>query len=381
MAEYRGIFINFNNGACVTAPAGCFCFRVRFTDMSTGKVEDDLNVKTHPEKSTEVSTFIKYFVPWRVEIWPEDGGYFRHEYNANGETVVIDLSFGALGDSVAWMPAVDAFRKKWRANIICGMKDEHACMFRDPYPEIKFMNHDSLKKLKRCDLYACYIVAVFGYDLGKNFERIDFRKNNLQIHADMILGVDSQGKRPKIDGNITCGNQKPFVCIATRASRKCKEWNNLGAWEQVTRHLIDSGYDVFCIDADDQNKPLSAIDDTGKKPLLERIAMLNRASLFIGLPSGLSWIAWACGVPVVLISGFTDVVRPDAENQRYPEFDTPYRVSPPDGVCRNCWMDCDQREKARFDECYHRKNNECTRTITPEMVIEMCEKALEDNRV
>ena len=59
-------------------------------------------------------------------------------------------------------------------------------------------------------------------------------------------------------------------------------------------------------------------------------------------------------------SGFSDA---------YVEFATPYRVSPPPGVCHGCWRTGDQRQKARFDECYFGKDNECTRSITPEMVI------------
>lgn len=33
--------------------------------------------------------------------------------------------------------------------------------------------------------------------------------------------------------------------------------------------------------------------------------LLHHASFFIGLSSGLSWLAWATHIPVVLISGFT----------------------------------------------------------------------------
>ena len=56
---------------------------------------------------------------------------------------------------------------------------------------------------------------------------------------------------------------------------------------------------------------------TGHRPILERIAILEHADFFIGLASGLSWLAWELGVPVVQISGFT---LPGSE------FYTPYRV-------------------------------------------------------
>jgi autotransporter strand-loop-strand O-heptosyltransferase len=37
----------------------------------------------------------------------------------------------------------------------------------------------------------------------------------------------------------------------------------------------------------------------------------------VGLSSGLSWLAWAAGTPVVMIAGFTHPTN---------EFATPYRV-------------------------------------------------------
>ncbi|MEJ0003708.1 MAG: hypothetical protein WDN30_09295 [Pararobbsia sp.] len=37
---------------------------------------------------------------------------------------------------------------------------------------------------------------------------------------------------------------------------------------------------------------------------LERARWLKHAAFFVGLSSGLSWLAWAAGTPVVLISGF-----------------------------------------------------------------------------
>ena len=51
--------------------------------------------------------------------------------------------------------------------------------------------------------------------------------------------------------------------------------------------------------------PNGAEDETGDQPLTERARWLKHADFFIGLSSGLSWLAWAAGTPVVIISGFT----------------------------------------------------------------------------
>ena len=112
--------------------------------------------------------------------------------------------------------------------------------------------------------------------------------------------------------------------------------------------------------------PYGAEDFTGNKPLQERVDLIKDADFFIGLSSGLSWIAWCCNVPVVMISGFTA-----PEN----EFYTPYRVINYQ-VCHSCWND----SRSEFDHsdmmwCPRHKNTErhfeCTRAITGTQVINM----------
>jgi autotransporter strand-loop-strand O-heptosyltransferase len=110
--------------------------------------------------------------------------------------------------------------------------------------------------------------------------------------------------------------------------------------------------------------PHGAEDETGDRPLTERARWLRRAAAFIGLSSGLSWLAWATCVPVVLISGFTHPTN---------EFATPYRVNNWH-TCNSCWND----PKIRFDHkdflwCPRHAGTsrqfECTRLITAEQVI------------
>ncbi|WP_025840497.1 glycosyltransferase family 9 protein [Asaia platycodi] len=101
--------------------------------------------------------------------------------------------------------------------------------------------------------------------------------------------------------------------------------------------LKEQGYRVICIDRDRvsgsgtiwHHLPHGAEDMTGQIPLSERARWLRHASFFIGLSSGLSWLAWAAGCPVVLISGFTEP---------YNEFATPYRVINRN-VCNGCSND------------------------------------------
>lgn len=362
-----GIHVDFVSGVRIGVPPRTPLFRYKLSDADTGEVYEYGEERGEDDAEFYIFARRKYFVRWKVELYRGGRWYFEHTFDATGRKVFIDLSPGALGDSAAWLPAAVAFTAKWKCKTIVCMRPEHIPLYQDAYPEMIFIPDHKLKADIAGRCYAYYRVAVYGYG-NDDHERMDFRENNLIRHADMILGVDSHMEPPMVVGELEpkpnlpafMANTPRYVCIAARASRKCKEWQHPGGWNRVVSALAERGFKAVCIDADDLNLPADAIDNTGMLPLPARIDVLKGCSFFIGLPSGLSWLAWACRKPVVMISGFTDA---------YVEFPTPYRVSPPPGVCHGCWGYCDQREKERFDNCYFGKDNECTRSITPEMVI------------
>jgi len=131
--------------------------------------------------------------------------------------------------------------------------------------------------------------------------------------------------------------------------------------------LKELGYEVVCIDrysnfgiqSHMNLMPQNCIDKTGDLPLEHRINDLFHCEFFIGLSSGLAWLAWACGKPVVMISGFTDVFN---------EFINSYRVINKN-VCNSCWND----SSLKFDVknwlwCPRNKDFECSKQISFEMV-------------
>jgi autotransporter strand-loop-strand O-heptosyltransferase len=110
--------------------------------------------------------------------------------------------------------------------------------------------------------------------------------------------------------------------------------------------------------------PNGADDETGDRPLTERAHWLAHAAAFVGLSSGLSWLAWAVGTPVVMVSGFTHPTN---------EFHTPYRVINYH-ACNSCWNDVRHRfDHTDFLWCPRHRDTprqfECTRLITSAQVI------------
>jgi autotransporter strand-loop-strand O-heptosyltransferase len=136
------------------------------------------------------------------------------------------------------------------------------------------------------------------------------------------------------------------------------------------------GYQVVIIQQE-PNQWSNVVDLTGDIPIEHRLEVLRGAEFFIGLPSGLSWLAWAAEIPVVMISGFSDEF---AEFQ----FDL-YRVTNK-SVCNSCWNDPTQIfDKGDWWWCPRNKNTErhfeCTKTITPEMVMERIHQLREEKNL
>ena len=97
---------------------------------------------------------------------------------------------------------------------------------------------------------------------------------------------------------------------------------------------------------------------------MQRAQQLAGADFFIGVSSGMAWLARAVGCPTVLISGFT---KPSHE------YRNPYRVYNP-YVCNGCLQDGTievHRQNPvycpRFGDDPFRKY-ECSKEITPAMV-------------
>jgi len=116
---------------------------------------------------------------------------------------------------------------------------------------------------------------------------------------------------------------------------------------------------------------VEAAVQTGDRPLTERARWLQHADAFVGLSSGLAWLAWAAGAPSVVVSGFTHPTN---------EFTTPYRVINWH-TCNSCWNDPAVRFKHDdFMWCPRHQNTsrhfECTRLITGDHVIAQIDRAL-----
>lgn len=319
----------------------------------------------------------RYFVRYGVKITLENGRSISYEYNAKGEKVIIDVPVSTMGDTIAWFPAVAEFQKKHQCELYVCLPDYTVELFAENYPEIKFIPQNERKNIPA---YAYYRLGIFMDDPEQCESPVDFRQCALNHYAACILGTNPEISDipPKI--SIETPKNKPdtpYVCISSYGSGLCKNWMNPVGWKNVVNFLKKSGYRVIDIDRQDiygsnifwSQIPRDAEDFTGNISLKQRAGLIAGAEFFIGLSSGLSWLAWCSKVPVVMISGFT---------MPWHEFYTPYRVINLK-VCHGCMNDAREKFNAHeFDWCPRHKGTnrhfECTRGITHDMVISAIRK-------
>ena len=170
-----------------------------------------------------------------------------------------------------------------------------------------FVTHEEIKPER---YYATYSIGLFFDDKDCVHQPCDFRHVGLHRTAGYILGVDPTEVPPRIVlADDTRPIAEPYVCIAVQSTTQSKYWNNPNGWREIVAFLKDAGYRVVCIDQKPAHGhglvwnhiPHGAEDETGDRPLAERARWLRHAEFFVGLSSGLSWLAWAAGTPVVMI--------------------------------------------------------------------------------
>jgi autotransporter strand-loop-strand O-heptosyltransferase len=371
-------FVNFVQGAkCEVVGDVQKTYVVKFIDTKWNKVVHESEITNN----MWTKTAIQYFIWWRVEVYDKetDELVFEHNFDLKNKRVYIHLDSSAIGDTLAWFPYIDEFRKKHNCQVVCSTF--HNKWFKDEYPELEFVEPST----EVFDLYAMYTIGWY-YDEDRNVVNtkipIEFKQHPLGQTSTSILGLDYFELRPKI---VLPKKSKQiegkYVVIAPHASAHAKYWNHKGGWQEVIDYLNNKGYKVVMITSEKLGDAWhdsklggtlkGVINKTGNYPIEDRMIDMKYADAFIGVGSGLSWLAWSIGTPVVMISGFSEPYTEFLDCERVFNYDP--------NVCTGCfnkhWLN-----PGDWEWCPEHKNTprhfECTKTIKPEQVIKSINKIL-----
>ena len=349
-----GLRIDFNFGLRLSVPEGDY--RVRVLDGAHGQVFFDGKVSNQELVSLE-----KYAIPWQVEVYAGDACIFAHRFDWTGQRVYFHLGT-ALGDMLALLPYIRAIEQADGVQVVVGAEENFRALI-----ETEFPSWDIVSCVPD-DTYASFVCGAFQ---GRPMlSPLDTRGMPIEEVGRVLFGWPYPVAPLHLGKDAPRTIAGPYACIAVQASCVEKCWLRPGGWDEIVRQLRAEGYRVLCIDGERGRAgdgiraamPDGAEDFTGYRPLPERIGLLAHADVFFGVSSGLSWLAHACGTPVVLISEYTLPMT---------EFQTPGRVINLH-VCHGCYNDMSIR--AKDGGCPRHGGTErafeCGRSIAPEAVWE-----------
>ena len=282
--------------------------------------------------------------------------FFSPNYVKEPNPLII-LKTSALGDTISSMPYVDEYAR--RLGIKCDVVSNFGFLYEELY-----QNVNTIQMPTDLSTYTDIICCDYIYDLP------------LQLGFAKQLGLADMGKiRPRLkkSGKSSPLNKK-YVCFSSHSTAQAKHWNNNNSWEKLCDMLQKKGLVPVCIDryysfgseGNWNEIPKNCMNKTGMD-LTEMMHWIEHCEFFVGLSSGLSWVAHALDKKVVVISGVT------AKDN---EFDDDCIRIHRDDVCNSCF---NTPERFPFDPgdwfwCPVHKGTarqfECTKRISAKQVMD-----------
>ena len=97
----------------------------------------------------------------------------------------------------------------------------------------------------------------------------------------------------------------PRIALHSTSGVATKDWPY---FDELTDKLREAGYGTVQVGGRNDKIIKGAVDLRGKMSMIELAGFLSRCSVFVGLDSGLSYMADAMKVPTIVIQGSTDPV-------------------------------------------------------------------------
>jgi autotransporter strand-loop-strand O-heptosyltransferase len=291
--------------------------------------------------------------------------------------ILINLLSNSMGDTIASIPYVSEYQKKHGGEIYFSTNNFYIDILKDGYPNLILVGRN----------------VDFNYDKKIDID-FDFSQN-IQLGYAKQLGFENPKYiKPVILNKKTEKKIKnKYITISVHSTLQCKYWNHPDGkkaqhvqpyWNELCGHLRKLGYTPVVVEKEltwGTHPFFNGVPNKANKKIglefNELMSIIEHSEFFIGLSSGLSWVAHAMGKRVALISNFTeDWNEFDLNDENY------IRITNKN-VCHGCF----NKIKVEYDFnpadwywCPLHKGTErqfeCHKSITPEMVLEKIENWL-----
>ena len=292
----------------------------------------------------------QWYTKWRTKVFEGKDLIYNSTMDLEGKKVFIAIDSKSLGDSLAWIPYVEEFRNKHNCTVVCSTFWNKIL----DYPEIEFVEPGTMVN--------CYAMYNLGWFWDTDKEPTLCNTIPLQQSASNILGLDYVELKPRLKYDIGDNKYGKYVTIATNSTAGLKFWPR-SHWEQVINYLVESGYKV--INTSKERNPFNNCYQLEDISIENTLSVIHHSVAFLGLSSGLSWVAYGLGKEIIMIAGFSE---PDHEFSCHRPYNT--------NVCHGCLnVPAIKFDAGDYLFCPHHKNTsrmfECQNSITPEMVVNL----------
>ena len=330
-------------------------FNVKFYDES-----GELHYQNNIGCNNWVKLHRSYYTKWYVRVKENNEVVYKNSLDYTGKRVYIAFDSSSLGDTIAWIPYCLEFKQKHNCHVIVSTFRNN--LFQDVYPELEFVNPGTLVN----NIDGMYTLGWF-YDESKEPELPNTIP--LQKAATNILGLEYEEIVPRIAFTPKKRPYKKYITIATNSTAGCKFWTR-ESWQELINQYHNEGYKIVNVSLEDN--PFDNCIVPEDKSIENTMNLIYYSKFFVGLSSGLSWLAWALKKDVVMISNFTQA---DHEFKCIRVTNT--------SVCHGCWNDPQYKfDKGDWNWCPVNKGTdkqfECQTSITSQMVIDKINSEMEE---
>lgn len=287
------------------------------------------------------------------------------------KTVLINLLSNSLGDTIASSPYVSEYEKKHNVKVFFNINTPFIFLLKDSYPNINFIGRENNVE---CDETITLDYIFFKSVQSGYAEQLGF-ENPTYIRPQILI--------PETPRTI----KNKYITLGVHSTSQLKYWNHsIGIksqqmspnWNELSGMLRKEGYTPVTVEKDElfgvppyRNGIPSKSNKKIGQSLLESTNLINNSEFYIGLSSGMSWVAHALGKKVVMIANFTE---------DWNEFDLSlpdYKRITNKSVCHGCWsrinLDYDFNNEDWYWCPKHKgteRQFECHTSITPQMVMD-----------
>lgn len=279
------------------------------------------------------------------------------------------LESRSIGDNIAAIPYLDMHRDEDK-EIYVSINDNLIQYFEKEYPNTKFVG-------RNLEVYDEILPLVY-----------DFNKP-IQLGYALQLGFDPAPYiRPRM--NFPVGPRPikgKYIAIGVHSTAQLKYWNHPKGkrfqpestyWNELCGMIRKAGYTPVVVERDELfgappffNGLPSKSNKKWGQSFNESMNLIYHSEFYIGISSGMSWVAHALGKRVAMISNFTE---------DWNEFDLSlpdYKRITNKSVCHGCWNKIGIDHGFDVQDWYwcpkHKDTDrqfECHTSITPERVFE-----------